>query len=99
MTDDKWKQNIKKEVDFYHIGNLAYANPISFACFGDEQTNINSWKQLYVKVPPMSLRQLLAFLLKLGKLQNHNIMRQNQTTSTMYSKIKLQYSLRNIQKL
>ncbi len=49
MTGDKWKQDIKK-VDFYHIKNLAYANPISFAYFGDEQTDINSWKQLYVKV-------------------------------------------------
>lgn len=73
MTGDKWKQNIKK-VDFYHIKNLAYANPISFAYFGDEQTDINSWKQLYVKVPPLSLRRLSAFLLKSEKLQNYNIM-------------------------
>ncbi len=70
MTDDKWKQNIKK-VDFYHIKNLAYANPISFAYFGDEQTDINSWKQLYVKVLPMSLRRLSAFLAQIKK--NHKI--------------------------
>ena len=40
----------KLKIDFLHINNLAYTKPVSFAYFGDEQTDIATWKQLYVAV-------------------------------------------------
>lgn len=38
------------QVDFLHIDSFAYTRPISFSYFGDEQTGISNWTQLYVKV-------------------------------------------------
>ena len=37
-------------IDFCHINSFAYTKPVSFSYFGDEQTGISNWTQLYVKV-------------------------------------------------
>lgn len=40
----------KDRVDFLRNSSFAYTKPISFVYFGDEQTDITNWTQLYVKV-------------------------------------------------
>ena len=47
-------ENIKEDdtliIDFCHIDSFAYTKPVSFSYFGDEQTGLSNWTQLYVKV-------------------------------------------------
>lgn len=38
------------QIDFLHIDSFAYTKPVSFSYFGDKQTDISNWTQLYVKV-------------------------------------------------
>ena len=38
------------QIDFLHIDSFAYTKPVSFIYFGDKQTGISNWTQLYVKV-------------------------------------------------
>ena len=40
----------KERVDFLWSSSFAYTKPISFVYFGDEQTDITNWTQLYVNV-------------------------------------------------
>lgn len=39
-----------QEVDFNNLESLAFTKPISFSYFEDEQNNIRSWKELYVRL-------------------------------------------------
>lgn len=48
--NEKVNDSHKMRVDFLNINSLAYTEPISFAYFEDEHTDISSWAQLYVNV-------------------------------------------------
>ncbi len=50
LTETSPKEEKMLQIDFLNVGCLAYTRPISFAYFGDEQTGLSNWTQLYVKV-------------------------------------------------
>lgn len=49
LSENKKEDNVLI-IDFCHINSFAYTKPVSFSYFGDEQTGISNWTQLYVKV-------------------------------------------------
>ena len=57
-SENTWKEESRSskneenplQIDFLHNNSLAYTKPASFAYFGDKQTDISNWTQLYVKV-------------------------------------------------
>ena len=50
VSIENHKDGDTPQVDFLHIDSFAYTKPVSFSYFGDEQTGISNWTQLYVKV-------------------------------------------------